>query len=216
MHPLSDASRDRYVNEWSNVQTMFVRPADGCGPIGRRARPHRVQFGPEYDRIVDAQDNRRSAEVDPQTARGGPNTDLSASTATDARGEACVAAGDQVRERPVQLLEADELQATLERWRAIQGEFVDEPRQAINDADVLVAELMQRLASSFAANATSSTPSFATAPGYGPRTCGKDSNGTARSSNDCSPLESSHHSGELKGPTPVTVDEALPQSRDAR
>ena len=34
--------------------------------------------------------------------------------------------------------------------REIQGEFVDEPRQAIHDADALVADLMQRLARTFA------------------------------------------------------------------
>ena len=36
------------------------------------------------------------------------------------------------------------------RWSEIQGAFVDEPRQAVKDADELVAELMQRLAQTFA------------------------------------------------------------------
>lgn len=36
-----------------------------------------------------------------------------------------------------------------DRWRAIQTGFVDEPRQAVEQADGLVAELMQRLAQSF-------------------------------------------------------------------
>lgn len=35
------------------------------------------------------------------------------------------------------------------RWREIQTGFVDEPRQAVEQADELVAELMQRLAQSF-------------------------------------------------------------------
>ena len=35
------------------------------------------------------------------------------------------------------------------RWREIQTGFVDEPRQAVEKADGLVAELMQRLAQSF-------------------------------------------------------------------
>jgi hypothetical protein len=50
----------------------------------------------------------------------------------------------------VQLLAADEMQQMLEQWGQIQGEFVDEPRQAIHDADALVVELMQRLARTFA------------------------------------------------------------------
>ncbi len=43
---------------------------------------------------------------------------------------------------------AEQLQ---KRWQAIQVEFVDEPRGAVEQADGLVAEVMQQLAESFAA-----------------------------------------------------------------
>ena len=36
-----------------------------------------------------------------------------------------------------------------DRWREVQTGFVDDPKQAVQDADVLVAELMQNLASAF-------------------------------------------------------------------
>ena len=36
------------------------------------------------------------------------------------------------------------------RWKDIQAEFVDEPATAVREADALVAELMQRLATMFA------------------------------------------------------------------
>ena len=49
-----------------------------------------------------------------------------------------------------QLLEDNELQSILGQWKDIQAAFVDEPRKAIQDADALVAELMQRLAETFA------------------------------------------------------------------
>jgi hypothetical protein len=49
-----------------------------------------------------------------------------------------------------QLLEDHELQSILGQWKDIQAAFVDEPRKAIQDADALVAELMQRLAETFA------------------------------------------------------------------
>jgi hypothetical protein len=52
---------------------------------------------------------------------------------------------------PAQLLEGDELQNIMVQWKDIQAEFVDEPRKAVQDADALVAELMQRLARTFAA-----------------------------------------------------------------
>jgi hypothetical protein len=56
------------------------------------------------------------------------------------------AAGDA----PVRLLEADELQAVISRWREIQADFVDEPKRAMQDADSLVCDLMDRLARTFA------------------------------------------------------------------
>ena len=48
------------------------------------------------------------------------------------------------------LLEDGELQNITMRWKDIQAEFVDEPEQAVQEADALVAELMQRLAAMFA------------------------------------------------------------------
>jgi hypothetical protein len=49
-----------------------------------------------------------------------------------------------------QLLEDHEMQSILGQWKDIQAGFVDEPRKAVQDADALVAELMQRLAQTFA------------------------------------------------------------------
>src|SRR5215469_7933190 len=49
-----------------------------------------------------------------------------------------------------QLLEAHEVQPILGQWKDIQGEFVDEPRKAVQDADSLVGDLMQRLSQMFA------------------------------------------------------------------
>jgi hypothetical protein len=53
-------------------------------------------------------------------------------------------------EQHAQLLEAEQLQTVIVRWKEIQAQFVDEPRQAVQDADALVADLMQRLATMFA------------------------------------------------------------------
>ena len=36
------------------------------------------------------------------------------------------------------------------RWQDIQASFVDEPRQSVEQADALVADLLQRLAAGFA------------------------------------------------------------------
>ncbi len=68
-------------------------------------------------------------------------------SAPDAAGDGSAAAGPGPR---ASLLEDGELQSITMRWKDIQAEFVDEPEQAVQEADALVAELMQRLAAMFA------------------------------------------------------------------
>jgi transposase len=80
------------------------------------------------DPLADSQ-----AERSAQALRGSPNSDLG----TDGQPHA-------------QLLEDHELQSILAQWKDIQAEFVDEPKIAVQNADALVAELMQRLAQVFA------------------------------------------------------------------
>jgi hypothetical protein len=48
------------------------------------------------------------------------------------------------------LLPADVTSTFQERWEEVQTRFVDEPRGAVEDADGLVANLMQQLAEGFA------------------------------------------------------------------
>lgn len=57
-------------------------------------------------------------------------------------------ADDEDEHRP--LLEEDATVEVRSRWEKIQGGFVDEPRRAVEEADTLVAELMQQIADSFA------------------------------------------------------------------
>jgi hypothetical protein len=47
------------------------------------------------------------------------------------------------------LFAGDEAEGYRGRWSEIQAAFVDEPRKAVEDADGLVAELMQKLAETF-------------------------------------------------------------------
>ena len=48
------------------------------------------------------------------------------------------------------LLPQEEAGKFQSRWADVQTSFVDEPRRSVQEGDSLVAELMQRLASSFA------------------------------------------------------------------
>ena len=44
----------------------------------------------------------------------------------------------------------DEVNQLRPQWNAIQTKFIDEPRKSVEEADVLVASTIQRLAESFA------------------------------------------------------------------
>ena len=48
------------------------------------------------------------------------------------------------------LLGEDDLASYRSRWDAVQVRFVDQPRDSVKEADALVADLMQRLAQTFA------------------------------------------------------------------
>jgi hypothetical protein len=52
--------------------------------------------------------------------------------------------------QPTPLLVADETHTFRSRWDSIQTGFVDEPRHSVEQADSLVAEVMKRLAETFA------------------------------------------------------------------
>ncbi len=47
------------------------------------------------------------------------------------------------------LFREEELQGFRSRWDQVQGSFVDEPRQAVEQADGLVANMVQRIAEEF-------------------------------------------------------------------
>lgn len=55
----------------------------------------------------------------------------------------------------MRLLANDAADALQARWDAIQTAFVDEPRQVVEQADGLVAEVMRQLAETFARERTS-------------------------------------------------------------
>ncbi len=52
--------------------------------------------------------------------------------------------------RPAPLFKAEDAEAMRSHWDEVQAAFVDDPRQAVQHADNLVAEVIKRLADSFA------------------------------------------------------------------
>jgi len=78
------------------------------------------QFGPEYDRAVQATGNQRRAEHE-------------------------LAERQQRVERfHIQTLAATDRTRFAESWRVTQARFVDDPPGAISDADRLIADVMQK------------------------------------------------------------------------
>ena len=75
-----------------------------------------------------------AAQPDP-TASAGPDSGLEPESVTPADREP--------------LLPADQGDRFTSRWQEIQASFVDRPREAVAEADSLVADLMQRLAAGF-------------------------------------------------------------------
>jgi hypothetical protein len=79
----------------------------------------------------------------------GTDPDLAPSTAPAAPAAADAGTADTAT-KAGHLLAADDAEAFRARWTDVQHGFVDAPRQAVAQADGLVAELMQHLAKTFA------------------------------------------------------------------
>ena len=96
---------------------------------------------------------RRRARTGPATGTGPRRRDRSRRRAAsrrgrrDARRDATATRTDETPE----LLPREENAEFQGRWETIQTGFVDEPRQTVEQADELVANVMQRLAEGFAA-----------------------------------------------------------------
>jgi hypothetical protein len=52
-------------------------------------------------------------------------------------------------DRQTPLFRSEDLNQLRERWNSIQATFVDEPRSSVEQADVLVAEVMERIVGMF-------------------------------------------------------------------
>ena len=61
-----------------------------------------------------------------------------------------VPGGDSASQEDVALLAADDGAGFQRRWEELQANFVDDPRRTVDQADELVAQVMQRVAEGFA------------------------------------------------------------------
>lgn len=87
--------------------------------------------------IASATDQERAAYPEGQE----PQDQQSSATATAHQGEDAKAAP---------LFNPQDAQSLRSHWDEVQAAFVDDPRRAVQDADSLVAEVIKRLADTFA------------------------------------------------------------------
>ena len=103
------------------IAIVIVLVAIGLFFFWRRRRTEnlREQFGPEYKRAVDQYGDQRKAEAE------------------------LAAREKRVRKLEIRPLRPEEHSRFAEAWQKTQARFVDEPSQAVRDADALVKEVMQ-------------------------------------------------------------------------
>lgn len=88
---------------------------------------------------------QETVEDMPLTREDHPDTEMRDERPPEGGAETIEAA----RSETAPLLPAEGSARFEQRWHEIQASFVDEPREAVEQADTLVAELMQELASGF-------------------------------------------------------------------
>ena len=120
------------MSEMDEMRREDLRRDEMSGDTLAPRRAHALLTHPLQPDAARRGRTRRRAEASPGQAAG-------------------AGAGDRPQSRRgAQLLEAGDRESMTTKWRDIQADFVDHPRQAMQDADALVAGLMQQLAKTFA------------------------------------------------------------------
>jgi len=91
---------------------------EACAARQKRTTRLRDQYGPEYDRALDQADSQREAE-------------------SELRDRA-----KRHEKLELRSLDSSEREDFERRWSEVQGQFVDDPSNAVRNADLLVVEVM--------------------------------------------------------------------------
>lgn len=79
-----------------------------------------------------------------------PSAEDEATEVAPADRRRAAATGVDAEEEAPRLLTPEDEEGFRTRWQEVQNEFVDDPRDAVHTADALVADVMQKLAATFA------------------------------------------------------------------
>ena len=106
---------------------------------------------PAADRVPDAElDRDRLQQQDDRTIEGARGREPTRAAVGEPAATMAPDAGAAGASTAGPLLAADDAEGFRARWTDVQTGFVDAPRQAVEQADELVAEVMQHLARTFA------------------------------------------------------------------
>jgi hypothetical protein len=100
---------------------------------------------------TDRDDARRDEARDAEATRDDGAREPEAARDSAAEPSRPAGSTSELAEDSPELLPGEESAEFRSRWETIQTGFVDEPRRTVEEADELVAQLMRRLAESFAA-----------------------------------------------------------------
>ena len=136
--------------EWRDGQPEGTRPDEGADPLAEHvpADDPLVEHVPEDDPLVEHVHTvdplaETSPDGDPLVEKAHEKDPLAEPVpAAVARANAV----DAGQAGPAGLGSADDQERFAARWQEIQAGFVDEPRRAVQDADALVVDMMDRLA----------------------------------------------------------------------
>jgi len=138
-----DIAGKRELRDDDPAQPSGAEPAAAGGDRGGDPADEHIE-------PVAADEQRADTASPPDTPRDTTSTDdaqAGRGLASDGVASASRASSTRADDEP--LLPDEQTERFTSRWQEIQSGFVDEPRSAVEQADALVADLMQRLAASF-------------------------------------------------------------------
>ena len=176
-----------------------VRRRRHRGRLGRCARPTRRPA-----RTRGAADDLRAGS-EPAATGSGTAADTGSSAAdtgstADTGGSLATDDTSATGER-APLVPADRAESYATRWNEVKGMFVDEPRQAVQQADGLVGELLDDLRARCSASSARTSSRVLTTTTRPPRTCGWRCAATAASSTGCCRSDPRSHERRTLGPS---------------
>jgi hypothetical protein len=112
-----------------------------------------ARHGKDERRLIvdqpDQQADTQSTEAKGQSSQGSADGEQMAGGSSGSASDEPDRTGDDAQDKPDPLLDQDEQERFRQRWSEIQASFIDQPQRSVEEANTLVADLTDRLVSSF-------------------------------------------------------------------